>query len=685
MAGSRWGTALAVLMMAAATAAAERPVVRGEAVVVTATRFPQPATEAPLNVTLITAEDIRASAARTVPDLLAEQAGIALHDLFGNNAASTVVDLRGFGATGGQNTLILVDGRRIGDIDLSGVQWSAIPLNAIERIEIVRGGGSVLYGDGATGGVINIITRSPLDEPDGASLGGKAGRYATTELYAEGNYTAARAGLHAGASNFESDGYRVNNHNRQATAQADVRWLMPSGQLALKLGADRQGIRLPGARTVQPSIGVDELAADRRGTSTPLDYAQRDGNRATLDWDLATPFGAVTLAAGWRDKAQRSFFDFGGFPDYRTSDLEVWSLTPRAKITHALSGAKGELIVGVDWYRWDYRLHRSNSAANSARPINSVAAVQENTALYLHDTLRIGSRWTMTAGARLERYALEASDRFDPTAPGAAFGSGAPAGSQREWAHAYEAGIRYQFDRVSALTAKLGRSYRFATVDEVYETSPSFHNEFQFLRPQTARDREIAYEARGRGAVLRAALFEIDVDDEIHLDAFTTGIGNTNLPPSRRRGMEIEARWPFNRALMASVAYSYTDARFRSGVLPGSVFTEENVAIAGKRVPLVPQHTLTLRGSWALDTRTRLNGAINYVGRQFMDNDEANTAAPIPSYVVVDLKLSHERGPLRITAALNNLTSEKYYNYAVRSQFIADRYNAYPLPERSFF
>jgi iron complex outermembrane receptor protein len=73
------------------------------------------------------------------------------------------------------------------------------------------------------------------------------------------------------------------------------------------------------------------------------------------------------------------------------------------------------------------------------------------------------------------------------------------------------------------------------------------------------------------------------------------------------------------------------------------------------------------------------------VGKQFMDNDESNSlGSTIPAYTVIDLKLLHERGPLKLTAAINNLTNEKYYNYAVRSQFVADRYNAYPLPERSY-
>src|SRR5437016_13402688 len=80
-----------------------------------------------------------------------------MKDLFGNNASNTSIDLRGFGATGPQNTLILLDGRRLNDIDLSGVQWSAIPLSSIERIEILRGTGAVLYGDNASTGVVNIV------------------------------------------------------------------------------------------------------------------------------------------------------------------------------------------------------------------------------------------------------------------------------------------------------------------------------------------------------------------------------------------------------------------------------------------------------------------------------------------------------------------------------------------------
>lgn len=680
-----WVLATAAASVAAGAQAGERPVMQAEEVVVTATRFESRRSEQPVNLTVITAEEIRSSTAKTLPDLLSEQAGIVIHDFFGNNAAATIVDLRGFGVTGGQNTLILIDGRRVTDIDLSGVQWSALPLGAIERIEIVRGAGSVLYGDGATAGVVNIITRSPLTLGDLFTVQGRAGSYATTEAQLGAATFGERAGLSLHAANFESDGYRANNRNRQSTAQADVRWLTERGDVALKLGADRQGIRLPGARTVQPSAGIDQLATDRRGTSTPLDYATRDGNRATLDWRHDAAFGELNLGVGWRDKNQTSYFDFGGFPDYRVVDLDVWSFTPRVRIGHALPGGSGVLVAGFDWYRWSYRLRRSNSASNIGRPINTVDARQETKGLYIQDTLRLGERTVVSLGARVERLSIDATDAFDPAAPGAAFGSGAVPGSQRETEHAYEAAVRYALGPASAVIAKTGLSYRFANVDEIYETSPLFTNEFQFLRPQHARSYDLGYEWRAGGSRWRATFFMIDVKDEIRLDAFSTGIGNTNLPPSRRRGLELEGRWQATPALAWSAGYTYTDARFREGVLPGSAFTQQDVVIAGKTVPLVPRHKLNVTGSWAIDADTRLNLGIAYVGSQFMDNDEGNTlGVKIPAYTVADLKLVHEHGPWRFTAAVNNLTNEKYYNYAVRSQFVPDRYNAYPLPERNF-
>ena len=661
-----------------------RPVTIADEVVVTATRFKDRYVDTPVNVSIITAEDIRNSAAKTLPDLLSEQAGITIHDFFGNNAATTTVDLRGFGVTGGQNTLILLDGRRIGDIDLSGMQWSAIPFAAIDRIEIVRGSGAVLYGDGASSGVINIITKSPAAGASTAQVTARAGSYNTLEAQLNANHAGERAGINFTASNFDSDGYRANNHNRQSNALASLQWLTDGGDIAFKASADNQGIRLPGARMVQPSAGINLLENDRRGAATPMDYAQRSGNQMTLDWRHRVAFGEFVIGGGYREKMQTSYFDFGGFPDYRVIDLHVWSFTPRVRIAQPLFGKDNTLVIGYDEYRWDYRLRRSISTVAISQPFNTVTATQENRALYAHDTIRLGERATLAAGWRSERFKINANDVFDPTAPGGAFGSGAPPNSQSESVYAYELGVRYQTAPALALIGKLGRSYRIANVDESYETTPAFTAQFQFLRPQINRSTEFGAELKDARGRLRATLFNIDVTDEVHLDAFTTGIGNTNLPQSRRRGLEIDGRWPALKTVTLGAAYTYTDARFLEGVLPGGAFTQTNVVIAGKTVPLVPRHKANFSASWVPLPKTRLNAIATYVGSKFMDNDEGNTlGTSIPPYTVVDLKLVHEKGPWRLSGSVNNLLDRKYYNYAVRSQFVLDRYNAYPLPERN--
>ena len=652
---------------------------------VTATRFPEKGRSAAPGVTVITAEDIRNSAAKTVPDILSQQAGINVRDLFGNNAASTTVDMRGFGASGTQNTLILIDGRRVSDVDLSGVQWAAVPLGAIDRIEIVRGSGAVLYGDGASSGVINFITRSPGTQKSGVSLEGRYGSYDTRELQLYGNLAGERAGFSMQAIDMASGGYRDNNHNRQHNLMADLYWLPGLGEITLKLAADRQGIRLPGARQIQPSANVNQFITDKRGAQTPLDYASRDGDRALLDWRVTTGFGEFNLSGGWRGKEQKSYFDFGGFPNYRIADLNVLSLTPRVKVTTPLAGHANTLIVGFDSYRWDYRLLVSNAPGNVTRPINTIEAQQQNSAFYLQDTLQLNERLSLTAGARRERLSIDATDRYNATAPGGAFGSGAPAGSQSESSNAYELGVRYQLGAQTSLHARTGSSFRFANVDELYETSAAFTNQFQFLRPQKARTHEVGYETRGAAGHVRAALYTMEVRDEIHLDAFSNGIGNTNLPPSRRRGLELDGQWLATKAVTLGAAYSYIDAQFREGVLPGSAFSQLNVQLAGRSVPLVPRNKLSVNAAWAISANTRLSAVANYVGAQFMDNDEGNTlGVKIPAYTVVDMKLSYRRGPWRAGLAVNNLLGKSYYNYAVRSQFVADRYNVYPLPERNF-
>jgi iron complex outermembrane receptor protein len=652
-----------------------------DAVVITAPRFPEEVRRLPASVSVITQGDIARSAARTLPELLEAEVGFTRKDLFGNNAANTSIDLRGFGATGPQNTLILLDGRRLNDFDLSGVQWAAIPLASIERIEIVRGSGAVLYGDGASAGIVNIVTRSPLTPGAQLELSAGAASYGTAEGQVYGSYSTGGFGINGSVYGYQSDGYRENNRNEQQDNTLNLRWAVGDGSVDLRLGSDRQDIRLPGGRFVQPSIGLDQYTADRRGTGTPLDYGTRDGSRAGLS--VVQRIGAAELSIGLdgRDKNQTSFFDQGGFPTYRDDDLELRSLTPRVKLP---IGAHS-LILGVDWHQWRYDSRRTDRPENISRPTNTVVVEQDTTGVYLQGMFQVQPQTTVTAGWRSERAKYEGRDTVDTSAPACFFCAAAAPVNESQKAEAWELGARHSLTREWQVFGRLGQSFRFVNAEEIYENDIFFSPQFQVLNPQEAETLEGGIEWRAAGTFLRAALFRTDVTDEIHLDPFTTGVGNTNLPPSRRQGIELDAKAQASATVSLSAAYAYTDARFLEGTLQGSPFAiGTGLQIGGKTVPLVPKHKVNLGAAWDIAARTRLSGAFTAVSSQFLDNDEPNTLGRrIPSYYVLDMKLAQAFGWGRVAATVNNLFGEKYYNYGARSAFTPDRSSVYPLPERA--
>lgn len=653
---------------------------------VTATRFPDRYSDKPVSVTVLTREDIAASTARSLPELLALQPGIAMRDLFGNNATLATVDIRGFGATSGQNALILLDGRRLNDIDLSGVQWPAVPLSMIDRVEIVRGAGAVQYGDGATTGVVNIITRRPPAGAQTGTLAASAGNFDTRAAQAGASLGGERVALRMDAAHQSSNGYRDNNASRHRTFAGDVHWYGGEQRLSLRVAADREDLRLPGARIVQPSAGINELETDRRGTSTPLDFADRDGRIVNAEWAGEFDGFSVNLGAGYRNKQQISYFDFGGFPDYREIGLDVFALTPRIRMP--LGSAGGSLVAGADLYWWRYDLAVAAGPQFASQPVHLVDADQENRALYLIGNHPLGERTTLSAGARVEWFEIRANDTFDPAAPNPSFlPGGSPNGEQKARQHALDFGVRHQFAGGQSVYARAGRSFRFATVDEIYETSTAFEQTFDFLEPQTAVSYELGWESvTGSGGTLRASLFRIDVDNEIHLDPYSFGVGNRNLPPSRRQGLELSASTPLAESLTLAVNYTYTHARFRGGNFPDRFFAPTVVELADRTVPLVPAHRAVLSADWQAGARSRVGATFSAQSSQFMDNDEGNDLGTrIPGYSLFDLKFTHDVRHVRLSASVNNVFDREYYNYAVRSNFTPDRYAVYPLPGRTFW
>ncbi|MEX2036090.1 MAG: TonB-dependent receptor plug domain-containing protein, partial [Xanthobacteraceae bacterium] len=252
------------------TAIAEQTTTTRPHIYVTASRFGTGITGA--STSIVTAEEIARSPGSTLQDILSVQPGIQTWSTFGAvNGAGTTIDLRGFGAAAASNTVVLIDGRRLTDIDLAGVDFSAIPRDSIERIEITRGNsGAVLYGDGAVGGVVNIVTKSGAYRPPAAQVSGAVGSFNQREgsLSASGSSGPVAGSIFANAVN--SDGYRVNNELRQQSATGDIRYSIGGGTAYANISADDQKLGLPGARRV--TLTSSELEIDPTGATTPTAF-----------------------------------------------------------------------------------------------------------------------------------------------------------------------------------------------------------------------------------------------------------------------------------------------------------------------------------------------------------------------------------------------------------------------------
>jgi iron complex outermembrane receptor protein len=636
-------------------------------VVVTASRFSTAPENSAVNVTVISAEDIEKSAAKTLPAILAQHAGIQVRSNDGTQ--DMAIDLRGFGMTGNQNTLVLLDGQQLNDIELTSVRWSAIPLASIARIEIVNGGGAVLYGGGATGGTINIITKRPSKEMRGnAQIG--LGSYGAKEWQLALSGTRERIGMRVTVGGLDSSNYRANNNIAQNNIEADLRTEAGHGDAILKFGADTQNLRYPGNREVNPTSGVNQLAADPRGTSTPLDYGNRNGEHISLGTDQQLDFGLLSGEISYRKKKQQAYFAaFGG--SYLDTGLSLLSITPRVKIPFQLGSSGNELIIGTDIAYWDYDSRRSNSPASIGTPTTHLLAKQSNRAVYAQNTMQLGAETKLTLGLRSQHVDYQARDAANT----AAYASG----TQGRMVNASEIGLRHRLDQSLSLFGRLGRSFRTATVDEIFDQygGSSFDSKITLLEPQTSQDSEAGIDYKGEQNKVRASLFQMNLNNEIHYNAIT--FSNMNLSPTRRYGLELEGAHYYTDALEFAVAYSYTVAKFREGNYGG-------VNVSGNNVPLVPRQKLIFSSSWKISEKTTLSGNANYVGEQHFDNDQANTFSQnMPAYATADMKLSHREGSWLFNASVNNLFDHQYFNYAICSASTPGKYNAYPMSGRTVF
>ena len=642
-----WLILLPFFMVSSAWAEEE---IKLDEVVVTATRYEERLSDIPSHVTVITEEDIENSPAQNIPDLLKTEAGIHVYDI-GGNRRNISVDMRGFGETSSLNVLVLVDGRRVNQADLSGVDWAQIPVDRVEKIEIVRGGrGSVLYGDNAAGGVINIITKQGDALKGGAEIAG--GSYGTfqSSAYASGGFHDLSAYLSAGY--LTADGYRDNSDTETRdfgiSADYNVNNFM---KLKFSAGYHKDETGLPGA------LKDSDFDAGRARTDSthPDDFIDVEDYYFELAPEVSFLGESVfKIDSSYRKRAFLSFSsgDWGSFTG--DSALETVIVSPQILLKTDLMKIKNSLVLGFDYQKTD-NIIRNDSLFFGSQTVGRFDLVKEEYGIYLHDEIIASEKLRVSGGYRHDR----AEFTFDP---------GTPDSTSME-KDVYTAGVNFAFSKKSYMYLSFSRSFRYPVLDELYSFFTNTVN--TDLVPQTSDNYEAGMRYYFSDSIYtHLNLFRINTDDEIFFNPVSYQNENLN-GETRRDGVELSLGTELHEWLRLKGAYTYTDATIRGG------------AFEGKAIPNVPRHMASLEAlcSFGKGFTLLLNGV--YVGERPFISDFPNDFGDQKSYVILNSKLQYQWKALTAYLDIYNIADKRYSEYGSVSSFPQEK-AFYPSPERNF-
>jgi outer membrane receptor protein involved in Fe transport len=591
-----------------------RPAALTETVTVTAGRRELRGVDTPAATTVVSSAELLSSAATTVDDALRFTPGFTLFRRSSSRAANPTtqgVTLRGLSASGASRTLVLADGVPLNDPFGGWVYWSRLPQAAIDRIEIVRGATSDLYGADAVGGVIQVVpadvqrTRARLSLDGGSLDTARASGFGSTRL--------AGIGIGAGAERFVTDGATIIAEEERGPIDtpAGVRassWLVNAAWAATA----NAGLATVGAR-VQ---GYDE----DRTNGTPLQVNDTNQRQASL---RASGFmgGGAWQAAGFAS-SQTYDQSFSAVTPGRASE----SLTQRQRVPSEAAGGSADwlrvwgrstLVAGGEGRRVEGTTNETRYVAGRPQPTTRAGGVQTTAAGFAQVTVQAAPQWTVVGGMRVDRISTEnvvsGAEESDvhPSARGSVTWQATPLWSLR--------GTAYHAFRAPTLNERF-RNFRAGdTLTQANEA---------LIAEQLTGGEISALLARGPWSG-RATYFHTSLDDAIaNVTLSVTPVLTTrqrqNAARVRSQGVELEADWRPTPQWSVSGQLTATSA----------VFTGGAAGLDGLDVPQVPNYQGSLSVRFTDPRYVTATLQTRVIGRQF--EDDRNTLV-LDDAAVVDI------------------------------------------------
>ena len=603
---------LATPILHAQTGSATIPTTNLPPIIVQASRTGQTAQEMASGVTLITADQIRRSGVSDTVQALERLGGLYVRKVSGNPSQAEVV-MRGFSQLAHGRVLVLVDGQRLNEPDQAAPNWSRIPVQAIDRIEVLHGGQTALYGNHAVAGVINIITKK--GGADVTSVSATAGSEDTFGTHLHRSGSLGNDTRYAADVDWQkSGGWRANSQYETYDARAHVEhdW---TERLSSSVGSfyNWNAFGMPGPLTLQ------EMRADPRQSVHPKDQARQEAWGFDVGSIGQTPdWGEFSfqLTGQRRLRNSEAFSMFGDTANYYVIDSLTFS--PKYQLDKEIGGHRNLFTLGTDWCV--DQLNFFQTPLPTGARTSDVQLDRLSGALYTRDEFFIADELSLALSARREAMRT-AIDGFS--------GATRLNDSSTDWQSAFDATLLFRPQQGQKYYLRASTLYRYPFLDEI----ASYQGWGAGFNPTLAAEQGRQLEAGlsvdlRRDVVYDLRVFHLDMRDEIAWSS--TSYRNENLDKTRRDGLETGLRWSPSHRGSLGINYQLINAEFADGV--------DN----GKNIPLVPEHILTLNGELHVAYDVSLLGAVRTVSSQFLGDDNDNSSSRIPGYAVFDTGVRYE-------------------------------------------
>lgn len=531
-------------------------------VLVSATRIDMQDQDAPYASEIHTRQDIDRSGATSLYDYLAQQTSLQILPSYGNRYTPQI-SMRGYGNDGNQNVVLTVNGRRLNNVDMMPQLIGSISLSDIERIEITKGSGSVLFGDGATAGTIQIYTKPR----DGASLETYAGNYGQRGAIASVGAVREKFDLSATLDHGKTNGLSDQDPSGHTDSSEANTWRLAAGlqpldglRLDVEAGASNIDTRYPGSLT---QAQFDANPGMNKGSKYTHQKLETEHWSVGADYQINQQWKATARHHNEQKSSVYRPATSGTDYDYISNEL-------------ALQYTHDAFIVNAGMQDFDGKVSQTASRTR-----------KQNRGFFLHGQY-MWDAWTLSAGARTEQVKY----RYNAV-------SGESLASDKDL-NSWELGANHKVSQQLSVFANYSDAFVTPDIDRFFTTDwstgiTSFNG---FIQPAKAKTLTIGANHQTERNRLKVSAFYAKLKNEIYLEPF--GYKNTNIDKSHKYGIEVQDRIQITPRISGLINYAWTRA----------LIDHENDgagAFNGKEIPGVPRHSVVL----GLNVRVTEHGNLN--------------------------------------------------------------------------